>query len=71
MLLPGDNVLLRIQLVPNVFSMLEGLQVLLVRVGLQGLFLVDRIRDCRLTLEDFLHGIFMTLLRNVFCRDSC
>ena len=51
--------------------MLEGLEVLLVRVCSQSLLLVDRVGDCRLTLEHFFHTVFMTLLRHVLGRDGC
>ena len=71
LLLPCDNILLRVQLVSNVFSMLERLEVLLVCVCFQGLLLVDRVGDCRLTLEHFFHTVFMTFLRHILgCNSS-
>lgn len=70
MLLPCDNILLRIQLVPNIFTVLEGLKIFLVRICLVSLILVDRVGDCRLTLDCFFHTILITFSGYVLRRDG-
>lgn len=69
LLLPSDNVLLRVQLIPNVFGMLETLQVLIVRVRLQRLLLVQRVVDGGLRLLHLLDIEVDAFLRHVLRRD--
>lgn len=62
LLLPRDNVLLGVQLVPDVLGVLEGLDVLFVSIGLLRQILVERVIDRGLSLFTRLVALFGNVL---------